>query len=292
MSSIVNSRKWSRANEQTYIVLVNPIVIIFLESTIQDVPSKTNLRGRFIYKGVLTVKCWNNRTVRVVSATAKIAHTTFVGGVLSKCYTCHILWSASSLKHFHSALLIYWPRHFHVHKYVTHIHGLLLLFSYIYKIIHSRAYVYNNFHGNSGANRLNDLSQTDWVIEDEVKHLTAYPYYGRTFSPIALCYSFTHVYEPLLSLPPATITIEAKCMDRNGHCRKWSWHSVIITQTVESEKMCTRFCCASICYALAFHDAMWEILSYTYGYLATTEPTVGLPKYELHVCSLGPLSLT
>ena len=67
--------------KQTYIILGNPIVIIFWHSQYGTRPLKQNLFGWFIYTAFLTVNCWNNCTVRVVSAAPQTVHKLFVGGV-------------------------------------------------------------------------------------------------------------------------------------------------------------------------------------------------------------------
>ena len=72
-------------NEQTYMFLVNPIVIIFWHQQYGICPLKQNLFGWFTYKGFLTATCWNNRTVRVKSAAGKTVHKLFVGCV------CHFI---------------------------------------------------------------------------------------------------------------------------------------------------------------------------------------------------------
>ena len=44
-------------------------------------PNEQNVFGWFSFKGFLTVNCWNNRIVKVESATGKTVHKLFVGGV-------------------------------------------------------------------------------------------------------------------------------------------------------------------------------------------------------------------
>ena len=71
----------NRFFKQTYIILGNPIVIIFWHSQYGTRPLKQNLFGWFIYTAFVTVNCWNNCTVRVVSAAPQTVHKLFVGGV-------------------------------------------------------------------------------------------------------------------------------------------------------------------------------------------------------------------
>ena len=68
-------------NKQTYIVPVNPIVIICCHYQYRIFPLKQNLFGWFTYRCFLTATCWNNRNVRVESAAGKTVHKLFVGGV-------------------------------------------------------------------------------------------------------------------------------------------------------------------------------------------------------------------
>ena len=91
-------------NKQTYIVPVNPVVIIFFHLQYRICPLKQDLFGWFIYRDFLTATCWNNRSVRVDSATGKTVHKLFVGGV---CYTDELLslWLSSTI-HIHSCCLI------------------------------------------------------------------------------------------------------------------------------------------------------------------------------------------
>ena len=91
--------EWYRSigffNKQTYIVLVNPIVIIFWHQQCGTCPLKQTLFGWFIYKGFLTVTSRNIRTVRVVSAAAKTVHKLFVGDVWQWISWIDVIWTVS-----------------------------------------------------------------------------------------------------------------------------------------------------------------------------------------------------
>ena len=74
-------------NKHIYIILLNPIVLIFGYQQYGTCPPKQDLFGWFICKGFLTVTCWNNGTVRVVSAAARTVHKLFVGDVWVNWYS-------------------------------------------------------------------------------------------------------------------------------------------------------------------------------------------------------------